>query len=112
MAQAIPQDASTATGDLDFTQNLAVDLSVLALVNTHIAEIPAAFKSGVHREYALVGTVHCCPNVHIARQLELLSRQAQPCTLFNKALNAFLSYRGVVVCVRTDKILFQIRPHL
>ena len=45
--------------------NLFANNSGFTVIDAQIGEVPSALKSGIHREYALVSTVHGSPDEHI-----------------------------------------------
>ena len=46
---------------------------VLIFIDAKILKIPTTLESSIHREYALVSTVHSCPNKHIIRNFDFLA---------------------------------------
>ena len=45
--------------------NLFANNSGFTVIDAQIGEVPSALKSGIHREYTLVSTVHGSPDEHI-----------------------------------------------
>ena len=67
----------SAAGNINLAQDSAVHIGILALVDSHVAEVPAAFEGGVYGEDALVGAVHGCPDIHVRWQRESLGLHFQ-----------------------------------
>ena len=83
MAKIIPLYPFMGTIFFLLKRNFIILNSIFIFINSNILKFPTALERRIHREYALISTIHCCPDVHIVGNAKFLIVYAVICKIIS-----------------------------